>query len=463
MKSIFISYVREDSDTCERLAGWLRQAGYDVWYDENLKGGDVWWRRICEEIHDRDMTLLLMQPKVFSSVYCPVEVRYAQALGKAVLPLKLADFDDADLPSWLDHVSYEQWHGLPTVGSFAQVLGAVNSAESAEMPEGVQSPSVPKRKVDQLAQRASDIREVMTGDLGAGQQHELVDDIVVLAGDGGTALATELLGELKRLPELRYPVAQRIDTISLPDSPVQINSAPVVLVRADDANGPILPEMINIPTGSFLMGSPKDETEREGNEGPQHNVQLSAFKMARDVVTFDEYERYCQATDCKPPSDQKWGRGTRPVINVSWDDAMDYIHWLNDKTGETFCLPTEAQWEYASRAGSTAPYWTGQRIGHHQANFGSRRGKTVAVDQLEATNPWGLRHMHGNVWEWCADGYVDYRMAEQVDPVGPEASQRVLRGGAWDNAGRSLRSAFRKRRQPGDRHISIGFRLAQVL
>ncbi|MCP5093179.1 MAG: formylglycine-generating enzyme family protein, partial [Gammaproteobacteria bacterium] len=176
-----------------------------------------------------------------------------------------------------------------------------------------------------------------------------------------------------------------------------------------DALGGLGPAMVSIPGGCFEMGSPADEPERIDNER-QHRVCVEPFMLSRYEVTFAEYDAFPEATKRKKPNDQGWGRGRRPVINVSWEDATAYAAWLSEETGTTYRLPTEAEWEYAARAGTTTPFHFGEQISTEQANFngnytyngsakGEYRQQTLAVGQFEA-NGFGLYDVHGNVREW---------------------------------------------------------------
>ena len=209
-------------------------------------------------------------------------------------------------------------------------------------------------------------------------------------------------------------------------------------------------EWATIPAGTFTMGSPATEVNREDNE-TQHQVTLSAFKMSKYEVTFEQYDAFCVATKREKPADEGWGRGQRPVINVSWDDASAFATWMKCR------LPTEAEWEYACRAGSSTPFNTGNNLSTSQANYDGNLAKTKEVGSF-APNAWGLYDMHGNVWEWCGDWYDEYPSAAQTNPTGPsEGSFRVDRGGSWGGDAFDCRAASRY--SPVHRNISIGFRL----
>ena len=242
-----------------------------------------------------------------------------------------------------------------------------------------------------------------------------------------------------------------------------------------------IPEMVRLPGGRFLMGSPDSEPEREDDEGPQHWVQVPAFEIGRYPVTFAQWDACMAAGGCRHmPDDLGWGRGQQPVINVSWKDAQEYVRWLTRVTGEHWRLPTEAEWEYAARAGTKTPFSTGACITTRQANYDGNydynncgaetvyRGNTQPVGSYPA-NPWGLYEVHGNVWEWVEDQYHESYKGAPTDGsawakrlfwVG---GYRVLRGGSWDSNPRSLRSANRDRNDPSNRNGSYGFRVARTI
>jgi formylglycine-generating enzyme required for sulfatase activity len=233
------------------------------------------------------------------------------------------------------------------------------------------------------------------------------------------------------------------------------------------------PEMVRIPGGRFTMGSPETEPERVGVER-QHEVEVETFAIGRCQVTFAEYDAFAEATGGEMPDDGGWGRGRRPVINVSWDDATAYAQWLSEQTGQEYRLPTEAEWEYAARAGSTTAFWWGDTIHTDQANYDGRvayndgptgeyRGQTVPVGQFEA-NAFGLYDVHGNVWEWTCSFYDrDYAGGETRCAEPGSEGRRVLRGGSWDYEPWWLRSAYRSYFGPANRVDDVGFRLARAV
>ena len=243
-----------------------------------------------------------------------------------------------------------------------------------------------------------------------------------------------------------------------------------------DIDAPWCPELVVIPAGTFVMGSPEDEAERTKAEGPQHRVTFATpFALGRYPVTFEEYDHFCVEVGREKPPDQGWGRGRRPAINVSWEDARAYCAWLSEPTRQPYRLPSEAEWEYACRAGTTTPFWTGATISTEQANYDGNytygsgrkaeyRKRTTPVDTFEA-NPWSLYDMHGNVWEWCEDCWNDSYAGAPKDGsawTSGDCGRRVLRGGSRSNDPRNLRSAYRDG-VAADRRDGIGFRIARML
>ena len=242
---------------------------------------------------------------------------------------------------------------------------------------------------------------------------------------------------------------------------------------------PECPEMVVIAAGSFMMGSPANEEGRDNDEGPQHQVTIARpFAVGKYEVTLAEWDACVAAGGCKHnPSDVGWGRGKRPVINVSWEDiTKEYLPWLSRKTSMAYRLLTEAEWEYAARAGTTTLFSTGRTITPDQANFngnytygGSAKGvyreRTVDVGSFRP-NAFGLYDMHGNVWEWVQDCYHDsYQSAPADGSAWTTGMQnyRVLRGGAWIDNPQGLRSALRLWNRPHNRNRYNGFRLARTL
>ena len=238
---------------------------------------------------------------------------------------------------------------------------------------------------------------------------------------------------------------------------------------------PDCPEMVVIPAGTFAMGSPPDEAGRYSSEAPQHRVSLGmAFALGRTEVTQGQWRALMGSN---PSRFSRCGDDC-PVEQVSWDDAQEFVHKLADKTGKRYRLPTEAEWEYAARAGTTTPFNTGNCIDAAEANHDgsfdyhfchgltrTNRQRTLPVASF-APNAFALYDMHGNVWEWVADCWHDNYAGAPADGsnwADGSCDKRVLRGGSWKVEPRSLRSAERNWEWPGDHGDSQGFRVARTL
>jgi formylglycine-generating enzyme required for sulfatase activity len=231
------------------------------------------------------------------------------------------------------------------------------------------------------------------------------------------------------------------------------------------------PEMVVLPAGSFVMGSPKAEPDRSVDEGPQHEVTIARpFAVGKHEVTFDEWDACIAAGGCQTrPGDQGWGRGRRPVIHVNWDDAQAYASWLAKKTGRGYRLLSEAEWEYAARAGTKTAYPWGDQPGSNLANFygsGSQWGKQTAPVGSFVPNAFGLHDLIGNVLEWVQDCWNESYAGAPADGsawLKGDCGRRVVRGGSLLNELGSARAAYRLRREPGIRGNYLGFRVARTL
>ena len=219
-------------------------------------------------------------------------------------------------------------------------------------------------------------------------------------------------------------------------------------------------EFVLIPAGTFQMGS--NDSDAYDDEKPVHTVRITQpFYLGKYEVTQGQW----QAVMGSNPS-RFTGDPNRPVENVSWEDVQEFIRRLNSREGgATYRLPTEAEWEYAARAGTTTRWSFGDdasQLGRYAWYDGNAGGQTHPVGQLQP-NPWGLYDMHGNVWEWVQDWYGKYASGTAVDPAGPSSgSLRVDRGGSWVITARRCRSAHRNGVAPGLRDGYLGFRLLRV-
>jgi formylglycine-generating enzyme required for sulfatase activity len=219
-------------------------------------------------------------------------------------------------------------------------------------------------------------------------------------------------------------------------------------------------EWLDIPAGEFLMG----DNFNEGwvDERPVHAVYLDAFKISKYEITFEQYDRFCEETSRNKTDDFGWGRGTRPVTDVSWEDASAFCSWLSQKTGKNIHLPSEAQWEKAARGTDQRRFPWGNTVPScDMANYNRCRGKTMPVGSYSSgISPYGVHDMAGNVWEWCSDWYDPsyYQNSPGTNPAGPSTgSQRIHRGGSWSTD--NIRSANRESVGPSHTSSKSGFRI----
>jgi formylglycine-generating enzyme required for sulfatase activity len=258
-----------------------------------------------------------------------------------------------------------------------------------------------------------------------------------------------------------------------------------------DLGGGVTLSLLRIPAGAFEMGSPEHELGRSDDEGPRHPVRLREFWMGRTPITQAQWRAVAGQV---PPLGQRWQRelklnpsrfsdqpdsDQRPVERVSWDDAIEFCRRLSALSGNVYSLPSEAQWEYACRAGTTTEFHCGATLSTKLVNYDGRqvygqgekevyRKQTTDVFSFPA-NPWGLYDMHGNVWEWCADQWHhNYAGApedgrawidDEVNKKKNDMNIRLLRGGSWVSIPGYCRSAYRVDGHPAGRNYGIGFRV----
>jgi formylglycine-generating enzyme required for sulfatase activity len=229
-------------------------------------------------------------------------------------------------------------------------------------------------------------------------------------------------------------------------------------------DGSLGPEMVWIAAGRFRMGDTRGEGEKK--EQPVHVVSVERFALGRHEVTFEEYDHFMEATSKEKPHDSGWGRDKRPVINVSWQDAMAYVEWLSQQTGQTYRLPTEAEWEYAARAGTDSRYGWGNEIGTNRANCngcGSQwdNRQTAPVCSF-GENTFGLCDMTGNVWEWSCSKYEDKYGGQEQQCVSQDSmGLRVVRGGSWNDNELLVRATYRLGYSFNKSDNLVGFRLVR--
>lgn len=289
---------------------------------------------------------------------------------------------------------------------------------------------------------------------------------VALAGIGTVAVG------------LAFPLDQAVAQ-AVQGAPTPGNATPKSFKDCD-----FCPEMVTIPGGSFLMGSPKTEKGHTVDELPQHHVKIGRpFAVGKYEVTIAEWQVCVKDTACIGDPGTSPGNDRRPKTGISWDDAQAYVAWLSRRTGKKYRLLSEAEWEYAARAGTTTPYHTGLTISPKQANIADKGKKTAGKKRrtgfgmkvtVKRTGPvgsfppngFGLHDVHGNVWEWVADCVNDGYVGAPTDGnawASGKCHRRIIRGGSWVDYAVGARSAIRSGLGTGDRGRTLGLRVARTL
>lgn len=262
---------------------------------------------------------------------------------------------------------------------------------------------------------------------------------------------------------------------------------PLQLLQDPLISGGLSPKMIVLPAGDFFMGPTQNEPLQRKSEQPRHKVTIKKpFAISQFEITFAEFDQFVEATGYRKPSDKGWGktywgRNNMPLFDVNWHDARQYVKWLSEQTGHIYRLPSEAEWEYAARAGSITVFNTGNCIHTDQANFHGRyefgdcplspdyRGKTTPVGSF-APNAWNIYDVHGNIFEWVNDcwhdnydGAPDDGSAWMNEGDNVNCDWHVLRGGSWSGRPEDIRSAARSHNDANFKSIFIGFRVVREL
>ena len=432
-RKIFLAHAREDKVQVRKLYDDLKAHGLDPWLDKvDLVPGQIWKDEIPKAIRQAEVFLACLSSQSVGKVgYVQNEFRLAlSAFGERppgsiyLIPVRLDECDvpDLQIPDLALSFKDIHWVDLWQEGGFERLVGAIKRAFAGNAPT---SPSEAPQPSAQIPKAVAESQEETTSEGGA-----------------GTTRLTE------------------VATIEHTD-----------LEMIQDAE--FAPELVVLPKGEFLMGSPDNDPKIAEREKPEHLVRIDYhLAVGCYAVTFDEWDRFSEDVEWHrskhmapyKPHDDGWGRGKRPVINVTWEDVQGYILWLSEKTGFRYRLLSEAEWEYACRAGTTSAYHTGPTLTHYDANFEKEVGKTVEVGSY-SPNAWKLHDMHGNVWEWVEDCWNDTYEGAPNDGVAwtnGDCSLRVLRGGSWGNRVETLRSACRGWDRPGGRGNRFGFRVART-
>ena len=488
---LFISYSHVDRGWVERLQTMIRPLvrshGLRLWDDSQIPPGAKWRQEIETALAAAKVALLLVSSDFLASEFVtnselPQLLMAAEEEGLRILWVPLRPSLVRRTPIDVYQALLDPGRPLARMDPVEQEEALVEIALAIEKALAPRQDSPPGAGAKTKGDSAGRPRQAAAPRSGSS----------VLAGAERQAVAAARSGAAQ--PEMAQPEVAEPAPATVP---LQRFATSTCLLRQEggrwsmerrplqvqgyreDLGGGVALTLVKIPAGSFLMGSPEDEPERADAEGPQHEVTLGGFFMAQTPITQAQWRAVAGwqkvGRDLEPDPSRFKG-ANRPVEQVSWFDALEFCRRLNERTGQRYGLPSEAQWEYACRAGSTTPFHFGAMLTTELANYdgdycygngpkGSYRKQTIDVASFPA-NGWGLHDMHGNVREWCEDHWHDsYNFAPGDDqpwliPAAADDEPRLLRGGSWSSFPGYCRSAFRNYPHPGDAGSYDGFRVA---
>jgi len=457
MTDVFISYSRDDREQVRAIAEALTREGLNVWWDPEIPPGKTFSEVIDQHLNDADVVIAVWSSASIRSNWVQEEADDGLSRGR-LIPIMI---EPVELPRGFKRVQtadLTNWRGDPRDPQWRLVLSEVRRHVSAPARKTTQAPK----------QRAA--RPAGDANVGEAPQRKksgvggLVVAVVLLAGVGGGAYYFLTQPEAPSLAAL-MPQTSSAEAAAL---------APGETLKDCDA----CPPLVVIPPGEFVFGAPPDETSHEKTETPQVPITIAApFALGVHEVTFSEWAACVADGGCDgfSPADYGWGGGDQPVVGVTFERAEAYLAWLSAKTGESYRLPSEAEWEYAARAGADSPFSFGEKISTRNANFNgqypyaggrkeSSRGKPLPVGSF-AANDFGLYDMHGNVWEWTADCWRASHAGALTDaaPVAGQCRSAVVKGGAWNSGAWRLRAAHRRATTKSDADYDTGFRVLREL
>jgi formylglycine-generating enzyme required for sulfatase activity len=493
LSDIFISYAEEDREQARRLAEALEAQGWSVFWDRTILPGKTWRQVIDTALHEaRCVIVAWSEASILSSWVC--EEADEGRERKVLVPVLLSAVKPPRGFRAIQAASLVNWDGRPTAEEFQQLVSAVadilgppKQPAAPRLPPERSEP-VPAHKPESPAPRESPREK---GRKGQGPTLWIAGLAlgVVIAGLVAVQMRGPESPQLEKAETAgKGPVVGEVPSPSAKSAKDVEALKPGSVFRDTLRDGSSGPEMVSIPPGESRTGD--IQGSGDADEQPVHSVRIPRpFAMGRYEVTFDEYNVFARATGRKQPADEGWGRRRRPVINVSWEDARAYAQWLSERTGKRYRLPTEAEWEYAARAGTSYLRFWGDDPSQacKYANVFDKRNQKELSARYEISwephdcedpypqiapvgsfdpNPWGLYDMLGNVWEWVQDCYHNNYEGAPADGSAWEkegCALRVIRGGSWYTRPWNVRSASRYRFVPDYRSNSLGFRLAQDL
>jgi formylglycine-generating enzyme required for sulfatase activity len=523
---VFISYSRKEEDFAQELLAGLQLVGFEPYLDKHdIAAGEDWEARLCRLIESADTVVFVISPDAVASERCAWEAERTVELKKRLLPIVWRRVEEAQVPPRLKQLNYIYFDRpltfAPSLGALATALRtdlewirehtrigeaalrwdgrgrneamllrgeelAAAKAWLAAPPQYAPEPtllhhefikaaedaeaartSAERQRLDQMAAAQDEREKALTRERAALRRGRLALTAftallacVVLGASG--VYYKDFLWEQYHWRAVMRP------SVLTPSREREI-AAKLGVDFTECSNG--CPRMIVVAADKFTMGSPDDEGWPK-DERPQREVKIvTPFAVGRTAVTFAEWDFCVVAGACPKVSDPHgWGRGDRPVIRVSWEEARGYAKWLKKMTGKEYRLLTEAEWEYAARAGTTTRYPWGNEIGKGNANCdgcGSQWDKkqTAPVGSFKP-NAFGLYDMHGNVFQWVEDCYKENYEGAPTDGdavISSDCNRRVVRGGSLLRSPDYVRSAYRNWNSSGNRLTDVGFRVGRTL
>jgi formylglycine-generating enzyme required for sulfatase activity len=507
---VFISYSRKDSVFADRLEGALKARGFEALIDrDEIYAFQDWWKRIQALIGRADTIVFVLSPDAVESDVALKEIAHGGMLNKRFAPIVWRRVDDDAVPEQLRRLNFiffdDPEHFDASIGRLVDALqvdiGWIR--QHTEYGEAERRWSVAGRPVGLSLQSPTlEVAEHWAVSRPRGAPEVTAEIQTFVLASRQSAQATQRRRRLTRASIYTLLVAIIFGLIGWINQeyieqqwhwyatvrpfasaqvwPYVLSATAEQALKPGDTfrecasklNNDYCPEMVVIPAGSFVMGSPPTEKLRSNREIPQHTVTFAKpFAVSKFEATFDEWDTCVAYGDCAPDlGDSGFGRGQRPVNDVTWDQAQRYVAWMTKMTGKSYRLLTESEWEYSARAGTQTAYYWGDRVGEGNANCagcGSQwDSKETAPVGSFAANGFGLYDMLGNVWEWVEDCYHPTYDGAPTDGSAwnsADCRTRLIRGGSWDDLPGGVRSAYRYGITVGYRLDGLGFRLARTL
>jgi formylglycine-generating enzyme required for sulfatase activity len=499
---LFVSHVSEDRAAALEIVGELERRGVPCWIaPRNVQPGHPFDDEIVAALDHCRAMLLIFSEHCNESEYIRREVTVAGENRKVIIPFRIEDVQPrrglrvrlSDL-HWIDGFSARERAIDELANRFAPPAAEKDQSERQEAEQRQREEEARRKRaeeerrqrLEEQDQRRAEEERKLQQPLHTGRpfrRRPVAIGIGIAAAFLVAILGLTAAGVFKTPPNQQTSTAPSAPAPTAPtptQPPPAVQPAPQPIPALQPAVGQSFrdctgcPEMVVVPPGQFMMGSDKSEEGRYDDEGPRHAVTIkTAFAVGKYDVMRSEYAKFIQATGRSTNSScLNFAQTDRdPVVCVSWHDAKAYVDWFSNTTGKGYHLLTEAEWEYAARAGTTTMRYWGDAIGSDNANClgcGSRwDGNGTSPAGSFAANPWGLYDMLGDAWQWVEDCYHDSYVGAPVDAaawVSGDCRTRVMRGGSWNNIPRFVRAAYRDTIVvPYSRNSFLGFRLARTV